>query len=114
MKILKNLKLTKAKRKHIIDGAAIIISAFRLLEDDPIKNFKLLFNSSFIKKYTLCNEYQGITWYKKEAIQELIILSAISLKVFSEKDFDLNKYVSYLLEKEGLAEYQLDLFLKSL
>ncbi len=109
-----NLKVNESERKHIIEGAAIIISAFRVLEDDPIKNFKLLFNSSFIKKYTLCNEYQGITWYKKEAIQELIILSAISLKVFSEKDFDLNKYVSYLLEKEGLAEYQLDLFLKSI
>jgi hypothetical protein len=46
-------------------------------------------------------------------MQELIILTALSLKLFGNKKFDIDKYVSNLLKKETISEYQLDNFLKN-
>lgn len=108
---LDKLKVNINERKHIIDGVAIFLASYKMLEENPLENFKLLFNSSFIKKYTLCNVYKDITWYKKESVQELIILSALSLTLFSTKEIEIKKYISHLLKAEGNSEYKLDNFL---
>lgn len=111
---LEKLKVNESEKKHIIDGVAIFLTSYKQLEKDPINNFKELFNSNFIKKYTLCNDYKNITWYKKESVQELIILTAISMSLFSQSSFDLNGYISHLLKAEGLAEYKLLNFLENI
>ncbi len=67
-----------------------------------------------IWKATKCNVYQGVTWYNKEMMQLLIVLSALSAQVLLPQTgkFDSRKYISTLLEKEAEAEYKLDNLLK--
>ncbi len=112
--VIKKLELNKNEQQRVVDGISVFLSSYKLIEKDPIINFKALFEKNFIKKYTLCNEYKNITWYKKEAVQELIVLSAISIALFSTEKFDIDNYISTLLKAEGLAEYKLQNFLDSI
>ena len=70
----------------------------RLLEDDAVWDA------------AKCNEYQGVTWYNKEMMQFIIVLSALSAQTLipDRDDFDGEKYLAQLLEAEQEAEYKLD------
>lgn len=69
----------------------------KLMEDKVIRNF------------VQANEYKGITWYNKEAMQMLILISALSISLFEKKTrkFNADSFIRTLLEKESKAEYQL-------
>ncbi|MGD1823305.1 MAG: alpha-amylase family glycosyl hydrolase [Pleomorphochaeta sp.] len=110
----KKLNLNKNEIVHILNGSAIFLRSYKLLEENPSESFKELFNNNFFKKYTLCNEYQGITWFKKEALQDLIVLTALSKALFDYNNFDIDSYLSSLLLAENKSEYQLDLFLSNI
>lgn len=98
--------------KHTMEGASIVLAAHDIVEDSNDKSFAKLFAVQEIKDYVLCNTYKGVTYYKKESMQELIILTALSLKLFGKKDFDIDKYISSLLVKETASEYQLEKLLE--
>jgi glycosidase len=99
--------------KHTMEGASIILASHQIVEDSNISSFAKLFDIQEVRDYVLCNNYKGATYYKKESMQELIILTAISLKLFGKEDFDIDKYISSLLEKETISEYQLENFLEN-
>ncbi len=111
---LDKLNLNKDEINHLFNSTAVFLNSYRLLEEKPLDNFKNLFNSKFYKNYALCNEYKEITWFKKESLQELIIMTALSKSIFDEKKFDINSYLSKLFLAENKAEYQLDLFLSNI
>ncbi len=108
---LKEKGLVDGLAKHAMEGASIVLAAHLVIEDSSDESFAKLFEIQEVKNYVLCNKYKGATYYKKESMQELIILTALSLKLFGKKDFDIDKYISSLLEKETIAEYQLEKFL---
>jgi Glycosidases len=64
--------------------------------------------------YVNANEYQGVTWYNKESMQSLILITALSLAIMSPRRavFDPEKFVSTLFDKEAAAEYKLASLLK--
>jgi glycosidase len=109
---LREKGLLGGSAQHTMEGTSIVLAAHNIVEDTEDESFAKLFEVQEVKDYILCNNYKGITYYKKESMQELIILTAISLKLFSKNDFDIDKYISSLLEKETLAEYQLEKFLE--
>lgn len=109
---LKDRGITGGNAVHTIQGASIVLGSHILIEDEKPESFNKIFENQEIRDYILCNEYKGVTYYKKESMQELIILTALSLKLFGNKKIDIDKYVSTLLKKETISEYQLDNFLK--
>ncbi|NCD05109.1 MAG: alpha-amylase [Spirochaetia bacterium] len=111
---LSKLEINKKEINHIIEGISIYLGSFKLLEKDNKLSYKSLFDNPFIKKYTLCNDYNNVTWYKKEAVQELIVLSALSKAVFEKEPFDVESYISKLLKAEEISEYKLENFLKNI
>ncbi|MBK5201763.1 MAG: hypothetical protein JJE21_09590, partial [Spirochaetaceae bacterium] len=108
---LGNRGFKDANAVHVIQCGAVILSAHNILVDSNIKNFTKLFDDQAINDFILCNIYKDVTYYKKEALQELIILSALSLKLFVETDFDIDNYISTLLEIETNSGYHLKTFL---
>ncbi len=103
-----------ANALHSIQSSAIVLSSHNLLKDNKIEHFGRIFEDQAIKDFILANTYKGITYYKKEALQELIILAALSLKLFGTEEFDIEQYISTLLEIETQSEYQLKKFLENI
>ena len=92
----------------ILASAAIMVDTFT--KSTPQKVLSTLLTDKAVRTYANCNEYQGITWYKKEAIQELIYLSALSFQMVGGIA-DTLEYVRTLTEAETLAGYKLNLLL---
>jgi glycosidase len=91
-------------------SAAILASASYAVKDldsDPKKILGDLLTDEALRTYANCNEYQGITWYKKEAMQEIIFLTAMSMKIIKGKK-DTSAFTQVLTESETLAGYQLN------
>ena len=108
------LRLNEEELHQLMHMSAIFaVCGYRMekvLNKKPLDILAFLLEDEEIRTATRCNEYQGITWYNKEMMQLLIVLSALSVEVFivDKKKFDSEKYVAKLLEKEDLAEYRLD------
>jgi glycosidase len=91
-------------------SAAILASAAYQVDDsmeDPKKILALLLEDKSLRLYAQVNEYQGTTWYTKEAMQEIIYLSALSLGVIKGMS-SVERYVQVLLEAELDAAYKLE------
>jgi glycosidase len=91
-------------------SAAILTSACYSIEEfenEPKKILADLLCDEAVRTYANCNEYQGITWYKKEAMQEIIFLTALSMRIIKGTK-DTSTFVRTLLEAETSANYQLD------
>ena len=91
-------------------SAAILASAAHQVEDsleDPKKILAILLEDKSLRLYAQVNEYQGTTWYTKEAMQEIIYLSALSLGVIKGMT-NVDHYSNVLLEAELDAGYKLD------
>ena len=75
---------------------------------------KAILDDKEIRTAVKCNEYQGVTWYNKELMQNLIVLSALSYVTLygSKGKFVADEYIAELLQKESLAEYKLNKLLK--
>ena len=110
----KDLNLNESQEKHVINGVAVFVGAYKHIKEDSINDFKKLFDLEFFRRFILCNDYNNITWYKKEALQELIILTAISKALFSDETFDIDKYVSTLFNAERSSEYKLNKLLENI
>jgi len=95
-------------------GAALLASSANVTKsfeaDTPQEVLATLLTDQAVRTYANCNEYQGTTWYKKEAIQEIIYLSALSFQMLGGIP-DTLEYVRTLTEAETLAGYKLDLLL---
>jgi len=95
-------------------SAALLASSTNMIKNfsdtTPQKVLFTLLEDQAVRTYANCNEYQGITWYKKEAIQEIIYLSALSFQMIGGIT-DTLAYVKTLTEAETLAEYKLNLLL---
>jgi len=95
-------------------SAALLASSANMIKNftdkTPQKVLFTLLKDQAVRTYANCNEYQGITWYKKEAIQEIIYLSALSFQMIGGITGTL-AYVKTLTEAETLAGYKLNLLL---
>ncbi len=95
-------------------SAALLAASANMVKtfttDTPQKVLATLLTDQAVRTYANCNEHQGITWYKKEAIQELIYLSALSFQILGDIP-DTLEYVTVLTEAEIVAGYKLGLLL---
>ncbi len=78
---------------------------------DPLTLLSEILLDGGVRAYAQTNEYQGVTWYDKEPMQEIIYLSAIALSIAGVLD-EPAAYVDKLLKRESLAGYQLQLLLE--
>lgn len=95
-------------------SAAIISAAANMIDDvteAPKTILAKLLRDNAVRTYANCNEYQGTTWYKKEAIQEIIYLSAISFTIHKGME-NTQEYIKTLMEAENAAGYKLNLLLE--
>ncbi|MBI9094361.1 MAG: alpha-amylase [Sphaerochaeta sp.] len=95
-------------------SAALLASSATMIknvtDETPQKVLFTMLQDQGVRTYANCNEYQGVTWYKKEAIQELIYLSALSFQMVGGIT-DTLEYVKTLTEAETAAGYKLNLLL---
>jgi hypothetical protein len=74
--------------------------------EDPKQILALLLSDPSLANYAQVNEYQGVTWYAKEAMQEIIYLSALSLAVIKGMG-NVSTYIKVLMEAEMQSGYKL-------
>ncbi|MEA5107803.1 MAG: alpha-amylase family glycosyl hydrolase [Sphaerochaeta associata] len=101
---------TEEAARKACHSAAILASAAFMVDDgmeDPKQILALLLSDSSLAKYAQVNEYQGVTWYTKEAMQEIIYLSALSLAVIKGMG-NVSSYIRILMEAEMQSGYKLD------
>jgi hypothetical protein len=94
--------------RRICHGSAVFLIAYRYMGTNPKKALQLLLQHQGALDFAMCNTYQGTVWYNKEAMQELIILSALSAGLFPDTDFPFMEYLEQNLEKESTSEYKVD------
>lgn len=85
-----------------------------LVNRKPEKILAALLEDEDVRIATKCNEYQGVTWYNKEMMQLMIVLSALSVEVMlpSKGRFNSDRYIARLLKKEEESQYRLDRLLE--
>ena len=86
-------------------SAAILAAAPHMVDDvtlPPIKILAILLEDEGVRAYANINEHQGIMWYTKESIQEVIYLSSLSLHVAKGMERP-DVFIQELLEKENKA-----------
>ncbi|MGE4453998.1 MAG: alpha-amylase family glycosyl hydrolase [Sphaerochaeta sp.] len=91
-------------------SAAILASSANMIDEemeDPKQILSKLMEDISLRSYAQVNEHQGVTWYTKEAMQEIIYLSALSLAIH-KKLSNVEHYVKTLLDAETEALYKLD------
>ncbi len=91
-------------------SAAILAASANMIddsEDDPKQILATLLKDPSLRAYAQVNEHQGVTWYTKEAMQEIIYLSALSLSIHKGMS-NAQKYVKTLMDAETEALYKLD------
>jgi len=103
-------------RQTVHYGALLSIVGRIILEkkdDTPLGMMTHLLKDNAVRDALRCNEYQGVTWYNKELLQGLIVVSSISAEIFkgAKDTFSGEAYVKALLEKETQSGYQLGRFL---
>ena len=90
--------------------SAAILSSAAFMVDDGMENPKqilaLLLSDPSLAKYAQVNEYQEVTWYEKEAMQEIIYLSALSLAVIKGMG-NVSTFIKVLMEAEMQSGYKL-------
>lgn len=113
----KKLGLDENNARLICHAAAIFLNARNMVDkkdlDDSSSILAKLFKDEGIRDFAGLNEYEEITWYNKEKVQMIILLSALSIAIrYENNGFDADKYVKELLEKEIGSKYRLKELLK--
>ena len=107
--------VTEERLTQLVTLAAVCISCGQCLAKElrlsNLSVMKKLFELKDIKTLTKCNVFNKIEWYNKELLQELIIITALSLKIYSEDEFTPEEFIDELFSKELLSEYKLENFL---
>jgi len=96
--------------RKICHSAAVLASASNMVDDgieNPKEILATLLEDSHLRTYAQINEYKQVRWYTKEAMQEIIYLSALSLAVNKGMN-NIETYVTVLMEAEMKAGYKLD------
>lgn len=95
-------------RRKACDSGAIVLCAHHAYRkgDTPQETLARLLEEERVRAHVLVNEYQGVTWFDKEGMQELIVLSALSIGM-AEVDFDPAFYVKTLFDAITHASYRL-------
>jgi len=96
-------------------AAAILCCASNLVDDseeDPKRILSILLEDPAMQSYAQINEYQNVNWYTKEAMQEIIYFSALSLHI-NKGLTKVKQYVKTLTEAETNAAYRLDRLLST-
>ncbi len=112
------LSLSEEEMHLVMHEAALLSVMGNSLKDaagkKPVEILKRLMEIREVRDFAKCNYYNGVTWYNKELMQSLIVLSAISIRIKNpdNKKFDAEAYVSELLAKEATSGYKLDLLLE--
>ena len=106
------LGLTDDEARLVSHAAAIYLNAgdeFTLKEtEDPVSVLKTVLEDDGVKNFAGLNEYKGITYYNKEKMQLLMLVITLSLSVrFGKRGFREDDFLSSLLNREALAEYDL-------
>jgi glycosidase len=99
-----------AQARKACHEAAILATAGNVVADptqDPKEILAALLEDESLRTYANCNEYQGIVWYRKEAMQEIIFLTAMSMQMLGMQE-DTSDFVRILTEAETGSGYQLD------
>ncbi len=106
-------KLNKAgfvgdDQRKACQSGAIVVCAHRAYRkgEKPQETLARLLEEERVRTYGLVNEYQGVIWFDKERMQELIFLSALSIAM-SEPEFDPTSYVKTLFDAQLNASYRL-------
>ena len=113
-----SLKLNDQEFMQVVHFGALFNIMGHIMYNAEEKTYvgmlKALLDDKEIRSAVKCNDYQGITWYNKELMQNLIVLSALSyVTLYGAKGkFVADEYIDTLLEKEALAEYKLNELLK--
>lgn len=107
------LGLDEDEARILGHGAAIYLNARYMVGkkmlEDPEKILETLFEDEGLRDFAGLNEYQGITWYNKEKVQLLILISALSIAIRYDQDgFKQDEFIRLLLEKEIRSAYRLD------
>ena len=108
------MNLSEEEMHRIMHNAALITVMGHTLKPclgmTPIEILRFLLANKSVRDEVKCNEYNGVTWYNKELMQSLIVLSALSIMIINpnSRKFDGEEYISTLLEKEATSEYKLD------
>ncbi|NLZ77295.1 MAG: alpha-amylase, partial [Spirochaetales bacterium] len=89
-------------------SGAIVVGAHRAYRkgDRPQETLARLLEEERVRTYALVNEYQGVVWFDKERMQELIVLSALSIAM-NEPEFEPTAYVKTLFDAQRNASYRL-------
>ncbi len=94
-------------RKICHMGAILATSGRMTSEEKDAKNLLVVVMAdNSLRDYAGCNTYQGVTYYKKESMQELLAICSLSHERFGGKNAD--GMLFQLLEKESKASYRLD------
>ncbi|MGE4524803.1 MAG: alpha-amylase family glycosyl hydrolase [Sphaerochaeta sp.] len=101
---------TQEAARRACHSAAILASAAFMVDDsmeDPKQILRQLLSDPSLAKYAQVNEYQGVTWYAKEAMQEIIYFSALSLAVIKGMG-NISSFIKDLMEAEMQSGYKLE------
>lgn len=110
--LLENRGFFNEELIHACQGVSLYLGCYKMMEGNNFNSFKTLFDNELIRRYASCNEYKDIVWYKKESVQDLIILSGLSKAMFTNRRFNIEKYISENIKRESLAEYKLEKLLE--
>lgn len=109
-----SLELTEKDMKKLIHAAAIFETVGRDIDlqetEDDVDILREVLKEKVCRDYVNANEYQGVTWYNKEGMQELIVLTALSIATYNTNraTFSEANFIDTLLLKEAESEYKLD------
>lgn len=112
-KELEDVGFSGESARKACHSSAILAASANMVPDfgaKPQKILATLLGDKAMMTYANCNEYQGVTWYKKEAIQEIIYLSALSFQVIGGCTSTV-EYVTALTRAETESGYKLSLLL---
>ena len=110
-----NAKISNERMSQLMSFAVISLAAghdlVAVYKKGPLAVMNKLFENDSVKKLVKCNVFNNIVWYNKELMQELIVLTALSLKMSLKSKFNSDKFIDELFEIETNSEYQLEKFL---
>lgn len=108
------LEKSNFKSEDIIQachGSALLLLSHQYMGDKEDTALAKLLEKDVLWDYTSCNTYENTVWFKKESMQDLIVLSGLSEAIFSDTNFDSVKYIEKSLQKENISEYKLETLL---
>ena len=111
------LALSEDEARLIAHGAALFLTAAQIIKakdaENPVKALSLILEDEGAKDFAGLNIYNGKTWYNKEKMQLLMLISALSIAVkYHKKGFEEDAFIKILFERELKSAYQVETLLE--